>query len=276
MASRENIESKILLLEQRLREYGHVPSQKEDRNLYARVKYYYTNYPHNPIIIKLMEEFPYESSHARKGRKTMGHDESIEYITNELNKLGRIPGPTENRGLYSKVKYFYEKHSDDSRIKELKEKFPLIRKKAESIFKDMTLDEKIDLIEIKLAEYRRIPPTILRNKITSNVLRLYDQYPENLRVKRLMWLYPSQKFYDQTMDNVKSVVHYISKCYEFYGELPGEKSIPMIQLWIECKKCSFKLYSEDGNMNYTCKYVIDCIEKGIVNDMLLSIYDYIN
>lgn len=44
------MEKKLVLLEQRLKEYGHVPSQKEDRPLYANTKYYNTNYPFHPIV----------------------------------------------------------------------------------------------------------------------------------------------------------------------------------------------------------------------------------
>ena len=88
MASRENMEKKLVLLEQRLKEYGRVPSQKEDRLLYANAKYYYTNYPLHPIVKRLMEEFPFETS---RSRQTMSREESIRYLQDELEQRGNIP-----------------------------------------------------------------------------------------------------------------------------------------------------------------------------------------
>jgi|GEM_PF-5078336 hypothetical protein len=50
MATLEKMTEKLKSLEERLELIGHVPSQKEDRVLYARIKYYYTKYPNNPQV----------------------------------------------------------------------------------------------------------------------------------------------------------------------------------------------------------------------------------
>lgn len=42
MASLEKMEKKLREIRLKLEAIGHVPSQKEDRILYASVKYYYT------------------------------------------------------------------------------------------------------------------------------------------------------------------------------------------------------------------------------------------
>lgn len=140
MASRGTMEKKLALLERRLKAYGFVPSQKEDRALYANAKYYYTNYPHNPIVMRLKDEFPLNAS---RSRQTMSREESIHYLQQELEKRGGIPGPTEDRALYSKAIYFYENYSDIPDVAGLMSKYPLIAQKKTSMFLGKTLDEKL-------------------------------------------------------------------------------------------------------------------------------------
>lgn len=106
MASRENMEKKLVLLEQRLKGYGYVPSQKEDRPLYANTKYYYTNYPSHPIVKRLMEEFPFETS---RSRHSMSREESILYLQNELEQRGKNTWAYGGQGFIFKNKVLLRK-----------------------------------------------------------------------------------------------------------------------------------------------------------------------
>ena len=157
MASAEKMREKLLALEAKLELYGYVPSQKEDRAVYANAKYYYTNYSNNPIVARLMAKFPWGAS---KRRNTLTKEENIAYIKDSLQSLGYVPGPTEDKALYCKVKYFYANYSEIPAIAELMEKYPLRKQKSPSMFLGMSFDEKVDLLEAALEKYQRIPPYI--------------------------------------------------------------------------------------------------------------------
>ena len=125
MASAEKMREKLLELESKLEQYGYVPSQKEDRAVYANAKYYYTNYPNHPIVIRLMERFPIVH---QRNRTVMSRVDSIDYVYERITKLKYIPGPTEDRALYSRVKYLYEHYPNDIKISSLMRDYPLERK----------------------------------------------------------------------------------------------------------------------------------------------------
>lgn len=118
MATRENMEKKLVLLEQRLKEYGHVPSQKEDRPLYANTKYYYTNYPSHPIVKRLMEKFPHSFSTRRNFSKYSSIKEALTDFENTIKQYGRLPR-TELPSFYSKVQYYFNKKADEPGVQRL-------------------------------------------------------------------------------------------------------------------------------------------------------------
>lgn len=268
MASRENMEKKLVLLEQRLKGYGYVPSQKEDRPLYANTKYYYTNYPSHPIVKRLMEEFPFETS---RSRHSMSREESILYLQNELEQRGKIPGPTEDRALYSKIKYFYENYSDLPEVAELMAKYPLVTKKKPSQFTGMTFDEKVDIME----EYLRSKQTFgMRSRMTANVLRYYEQFPTHPRIAKLRMLFPNYRVFDEILEECGDIVGYFRRCFDLYKEIPGEQSIPMEIFRTECRKVKYRLTSF-GKMNSIIQLVIDLVEQGITSSQLNSIYSKI-
>lgn len=269
MATRENMEKKLVLLEQRLKEYGHVPTQKEDRPLYANTKYYYTNYPFHPIVKRLMEKFPFETS---RSRQTMSREESIRYLQNELEQRGKIPGPTEDRALYSKIKYYYDNYSDLPEVAELMAKYPLIAQKKPSQFTGMTFDEKVDLME----EYLRRKQTFgMRSRMTANILRYYEQYPTYPRIAKLRMLFPNYKVYDELLSSCGNIIEYFKKCWTLYGETPGENSIPMEILIKDCRKIKYMLTSSLGTVNPEIQLVIDLIEQGATSKQLQAIYERI-
>ena len=227
MASTEKLTEKLLSLESRLEALGYIPTQKEDRSLYANVKYYYTNYPGNPIVQRLMAKFPWGAS---KRRNTLTKEENIAYIKDSLQSLGYVPGPTEDKALYCKVKYFYANYSDIPAIAELMEKYPLRKQKSPSMFLGMSFDEKVDLLEAALEKYQRIPPIFLNNRFTSNVVRFYSRYPDHPRIKCLMMRFPTYEIYEQLMRDMGTLENYFNRCVEISGKLPGDKSIPMSNL----------------------------------------------
>lgn len=269
MASRENMEKKLVLLEQRLKEYGRVPSQKEDRLLYANAKYYYTNYPLHPIVKRLMEEFPFETS---RSPQTMSREESIRYLQDELEQRGNIPGPTEDRALYSKIKYYYENYSYIPEVAELMAKYPLIAQKKPSRFTGMTFDEKVDLME----EYLRRKQTFgMRSRMTANILRYYEKYSTHPRIAKLRMLFPNYKVYDELLTSCGNIVEYFKKCWILYGETPGENSIPMEILLKECRKVKYILTSSSGIENPEIRLVIELVEQGVASKHLQAIYERI-
>lgn len=269
MASRVNMEKKLVLLEQRLEEYGRVPSQKEDRPLYANIKYYYTNYPFHPIVKRMMEKFPLVPS---RKRHSMSREESILYIQNELRQRGKIPGPTENRPLYFKIKYFYENYSYLPEIAELMEKYPLVAQKKPSQFFGMSFDEKVDIME----EYLRRKQTFgIRSRMTANVLRYYKKYPTHPRIAKLRMLFPNYEIYNEGLTSCGNIVEYFRECWKAYGETPGERSIPMEILHKKCRKANYMLNSSLGIENSEIRLVIELIEQGADSKTLKSIYNRI-
>jgi len=271
MASREHIDKKVDEIKLRLYELGHVPSQKENRVIYASVKYYYTNYPLHPVVRELMEVYPLSYS---RSRETMTHEESIAYLQTELSRLGKIPGPTENRTLYSKVKYFYENYSDIPEIAELMERFPLVKQKKPSVFVGMSFDEKIDWLESQLVKHQRIPSIYTRDckNVASNVIRLYKSFSDNERVRKLMYLFPTHEVFDRLIEEHRGLVNYIFKCVELYGALPGEKSIPMCELSSKCRSYNYRRVFRNGKLNPYIQLVISLREKGINSPRLESIF----
>lgn len=264
------MEKKLALLEQRLREYGYVPSQKEDRALYANTKYYYTNYSSNPIVKRLMEEFPFERS---RSRQTMSREESIQYLQTELERRGKIPGPTEDRAFYTKVKYFYENYSELPEIAALIQKYPLVAHKKPSQFAGMTFDEKVDVME----EYLRKNQTFgMRSRMTANVLRYYEQFPTHPRIAKLRMLFPNYKVCGEILASCGDIVQYFKQCFTMYGEIPGELSIPMGEFLRKCRAVNYCLVSPSGKVNPQIQLVIDLIDQGVTSNRLKNIYDRIH
>ena len=123
MASSEKMREKLLVLEAKLERYGYVPSQKEDRAVYANAKYYYTNYPNNPIVARLMERFPF----VRKRSEYTSFkdlDNILCEIEAALQQLGRVPESNENKPLLAKINRLKRDFSDDKRVKRLLRIYP--------------------------------------------------------------------------------------------------------------------------------------------------------
>ena len=275
MATRENLDKKLLLLEQRLHELGKVPSQKEDRALYANVKYYYTNYPNHPIVQRIKTQYPLNSPSSRKSRNTMSREESIDFIITRVNELGYIPGPTEDRFLYQKVKYFYENYSDNPAVASLMEKYPLEKKKSPSMFAGMTFEQKVDYLESFLIKYQRIPPIYLDNRITNNVIRFYERYPDEPRVIRLMHLYPSYDVFNKLISEYDTIVRYIEECIKTYSQLPGNKTIPMVKLSRACADSNYKRYYNNGKINLAVRLVESIYNSEIKTPPIIKLYELI-
>lgn len=271
MASRENMEKKLTLLAQRLSTIGYVPSQQEDRALYANVKYYYTHYPLHPMVKHLMELYPLKS----RNRKSMSREDSIRYIQQELERRGAIPGPTEDRPLYSKIKYFYENYSSIPEVADLMARFPLTKKKKPSQFMGMTLDEKIDVME----EYLRKAQTFgFQSRMTSNLCRYYDKFASHPRIAKLRMLFPNYNVMGELMEMYdENIIEYFKHCYELYKEIPGERSIPMEELIKECRTARMRVgeqYVYNKN-NSAIQLVSFLIESGVKSAVLKKIYDMI-
>lgn len=66
-------------------------------------------------------------------------------------------------------------------------------------------------------------------------------------------------------------VSYFRKCFERYGEIPGEKSIPMEHLWKSCRRVKFLLKSSDGNENPQIRLVLDLINQNIDSKQIKAI-----
>lgn len=273
MASREYIDKKVNEIRQILNELGHVPSQKENRALHASVKYYYTNYSSHPVVRELIETYPISSS---RSRETMTREESVAYLQAELTRLGKVPGPTENRALYSKVKYFYENYSHLHEIAALKEKLPLVKQKKPSMFAGMTFDEKIDLLEAYLRKEQSFSSPFGLSRESANVLRFYLKYPDNPRIQKLRMLFPNYQIFKEIMTQCNhDIVLYFKQCLEKYGEIPGEKSIPMDVLITKCRKSAYKLYSNQSQLNPHIQLVIDLKKYGIDSKRINNLYEHI-
>lgn len=270
MASAEKMREKLLALEAKLELYGYVPSQKEDRAVYANAKYYYTNYPNNPIVARLMERFPIE---CQRKRTVMSRADSIDYVCERISELKYIPGPTEDRALYSKVKYLYEHYPNDTKVSSLMRAYPLIRKKSPSMFAGMTFDEKVDVLEEHLIKHQRI--SILFDDVAPNILRYYKKYPKHPRIKKLMMLYPNYEIFDELIKQYDNIVEYFYTCIQQYNSLPGDKSIPFVELSKLCYKCNYQLISENGEPIHCTKLVVDLINKGFSSQTLNHIYNKI-
>lgn len=267
------MEKKLREIRFQLEAIGHVPSQKEDRALHASVKYYYDNYANNPLVIKLKQDFLFESACSRE---TMTRKESIEYIKSELERLGRIPGPTENRPLYQKVKYFYENHSDIPDIAELIQHFPLTPKKRESMFMGMSFEEKIDVLERYLRKVQSFATPFGLSRESANVLRFYMKYPDNPRIMKLKMLFPNYQIFHNIMGECgDDITEYFYRCYDLYGEVPGEKSIPMEELSSSCRKVHYILVANNGTINRQIQLVIDLVSKGVSSKNIEAIYNII-
>ena len=277
MATRENLDKKLLLLEQRLHELGKVPTQKEDRALYANVKYYYTNYPNHPIVQRIKTQYPLNSSSSRKTRNTMSRDESIDFIITRVNELGYIPGPTEDRFLYQKVKYLYENYSENPGVASLMEQYPLEKKKSPSMFAGMTFEQKVDYLESFLIKYQRIPPVAygMTNRITSNVIRFYERSPDEPKVRRLMFLYPSYDVYNKLISEFGTIESYIEECIKTYSQLPGDKSIPMVELSKACSASNYKRYYNNGKSNLAVQLVESIYNSNIKSERIIKLYELI-
>lgn len=282
MGSHHDFEYKLIALEEKLESLGHFPSQKEDRVLYANAKYYYTNYPENPIVEDLMRRFPRETSNPQSSHPKMSIEESISYIINKISSLGYIPGPTEDRALYSKVKYCYEHFADHPKIISFKEKYPLERKKKKSIFEGMDLDERIDRLEEELIKFQEVPHIMRyeeysdRVRLASNALRYYKRLSEHPKIKRLMFLYPTDEFYKNSINRNQKCIDYIRRCIELYNELPGEKTLPMSRLYHTCLHRECKLRMSDGTLDPYVSFVKELGEQDILSPRLKSIYERIN
>ncbi len=280
MGSHHDIEYKLISLEKKLEALGHFPFQKEDRALYALAKYYYTKYPENIIVEDLMQRFPYERRQ-QVPKTQMSQAESIAYIIREVSSLGYIPGPTENRELYSRVKYCYEHYADCPKIIIFKEKFPWISKKKCSMFVGMDIGEKIDRLEQELRRFQEVPRTGYgikysdRTRLTGNVLRYYEKYSDHPKIKRLMMIYPTDKFYQQYVGKEKSYIDYISDCLDIYNELPGDKTLPMSRLYHTCLNLQCMLRQPNGDLNTAVAFVKELGDKNILSPRLQSIYERI-
>lgn len=88
MATLEKMTEKLKSLEERLELIGHVPSQKEDRVLYARIKYYYTKYPNNPQVKHLIEKYPFPISRKSKYFSIDNIHKQIQYFEDKLKVWG--------------------------------------------------------------------------------------------------------------------------------------------------------------------------------------------
>lgn len=112
-----NIEDKISELRTILEKYHGIPSQTVDRAAYANIKYYAKNYSDNPKVCALLEEFNVAIG---ERRKLMDFESSLDDLTNELTKEGRIPSISDNPQLYNSFRYFLKKYPERVETEELK------------------------------------------------------------------------------------------------------------------------------------------------------------
>lgn len=205
----------------------------------------------------------------------MAREESIKFIIKRVKELGYIPGPSEDRALYQKVKYFYKNYPDNPGIESLMAQYPLVRKKSPSMFLGMTFDQKVDYLESFLIKYQRIPPIFLDNRITANVLRLYERYPSEPKVRRLMMLYPSNEVYNRLISEYGTIVNYMKACIEHYSQLPGDDSIPMYELSRTCRASKYNPNFSNGEPNLAVLFVKEIAESNFRSERINKIYELI-
>lgn len=124
MATLEKMTEKLKSLEKRLELIGHVPSQKEDRVLYARIKYYYTKYPNNPQVKHLIEKYPFPIPRKGKYSSIDNIHKQIQYFEDKLKVLGRVPTSTEDYSLLYNLEYCYRKFNYLPEVKRLMTLYP--------------------------------------------------------------------------------------------------------------------------------------------------------
>lgn len=258
-------------LENYLKYNQKVPSYKEDSRTNSWIKDLYKRYKEEPIIQELEAKYPVP----KEERKEMTYMESIIFMQEKLKRYKKVPGPSIDRPLYSKVKYFYENYSEDPRVKELMEKYPLVKKIKPSIYSKMSLDEKINFFESRLNEEKKMPKIFVRHRMDkenssfiNNLLRLYEKECDHPKVQKLLWKYPSTKHYEGQLKILGSIFTYISYVISIYNELPGEDTQPMEALSDLCKEEGYKLYNEEGSENEACNFVKKLYDKGFINDRI--------
>lgn len=114
-----NLDDKIKELRLVLQRYGRLPSQTEDRTAYANIKYYVQKYGDDPRVKLLIEEFNIKIG-SKKGGRSFDFDNKYTEIVNSLSKIGRIPSISENKSLYTTIRYFFKKFESRPEVTRLK------------------------------------------------------------------------------------------------------------------------------------------------------------
>lgn len=179
-------------------------------------------------------------------------NEKLKALEERLKLIGYVPSQKEDKSLYAKIKYYYERYPENQIVKYLKEKYPLpvANKKIYSLKVD--LYEQIQRIEDRLRMWGRVPTSKEDDTLLHEVEYCYRKYNNLPEVKRLMALYPTNSLYSKWGKNVDSAcgadsisiggivgysreienpftraMKYIKSCLENYNELPGINTWPM-------------------------------------------------
>lgn len=102
-----NFNNRISYLREILEKYGKIPSQKENRDAYAALKYYLKNYNDTPEIKNLIEEF---NLHIPERKKK--EDVSYSDVEDILREYERIPHVREDQQKYCAVAQYFRSHND--------------------------------------------------------------------------------------------------------------------------------------------------------------------
>lgn len=105
---------KVKELRSYLIQYNGIPTQKENRAVYASVNYYIKNHKNDPEIKAIIDEFQLEKPEKMVKEELLS--ERIQEIKSILEKHGRIP---KDNSDYNKVYYFFNHYQNEPEVKKL-------------------------------------------------------------------------------------------------------------------------------------------------------------
>ena len=229
MASQERMEQKLMQLKERLQEWGHVPSQKEDRALYANVKYYYSRYPEHPTVRQLMTDYPFPVSNRKPYIKHENLYPRIQSLEEKLKALGRVPTSNEDNALLHEVGYCYRTFSNHPLVMRLRALYP-----TNSIYSKWGK-----------TQHEGLPDSIPIP--TTGIVFNHGQL-----------IIGGHRYVEDPFLRAKK---YILDCIEKYGEVPGLKTWPM-HFAFEQMKGKYRNALPNGML----ALAEQLIERGLVSD----------
>lgn len=182
MASEEVRRRKLEELQVQLERLGHVPQQKEDRALYASVKYYYTNYPDHPLVRKLVERFPRPA--VSGGEADL--EGRLRKMEEKLLQYGKVPTADEDAALWNQVNDCYKKYATLPSVRRLAMLYPTSamyskwgRTVPEGTVGSMVVATTGKIIgDVKIGGYRNVEsPYIRAERYIRQCMAVYNELP---------------------------------------------------------------------------------------------------